>query len=77
MRVAFIESPSRARELIFGRPLLERIMLVCERVGVRRFFISAADSERAALRAAMEQRHIAAPQIGEAVAKRSPLIFID
>ncbi len=55
MRVetAFIESPSRASDLIFGRPLLERLMLVCERVGIRRFFIRAADAERDALRDSM------------------------
>ena len=50
---AFIESPSRASDLIFSRPLLERLMLVCERVGIRRFFVKAAGAERDALRASM------------------------
>ena len=54
VETAFIESPSRASDLIFGRPLLERLMLVCERVGVRRFFIKAADSERGTLRTSMD-----------------------
>jgi phosphatidylglycerophosphate synthase len=53
VETAFIESPPRASDLIFGRPLLERLMLVCERVGIRRFFVLAADSERDALRASM------------------------
>ena len=39
--------------------------------------LAVAKDHAAALRAALEQRHIAAPQIGEAVAKRSPLILID
>jgi phosphatidylglycerophosphate synthase len=53
VETAFIEGPSHARDLIFGRPLLERLMLVCERVGVRHFFIQAADSERDVLRLSM------------------------
>ncbi len=37
--VALIEAPSRGAELIFGRPLLERMIRVCERAGVNRFVI--------------------------------------
>src|SRR5208282_1680291 len=33
--------PSRADNRIFGRPLLERLILSCERAGVKRFFIAA------------------------------------
>jgi phosphatidylglycerophosphate synthase len=36
---ALIRVPSRADELIFGRPLLERLILMCERAGVKRFFV--------------------------------------
>jgi phosphatidylglycerophosphate synthase len=39
--------------VIFGRPLLERLMLVCARAGVKRFFIQAPDGERADVRASM------------------------
>ncbi len=34
-----IRAPSRAGEPIFGRPLLERLILMCQRAGVKRFFI--------------------------------------
>jgi phosphatidylglycerophosphate synthase len=37
-----IRAPSRAAELIFGRPLLERLILICQRAGVKRFFIERA-----------------------------------
>src|SRR5258708_7593383 len=50
---AFIERPSRAIDFIVGRPLLERMMLVCERAGVRWFFIQASNSEREVLRTSM------------------------
>ncbi len=36
---ALIRTGSRAAEPIFGRPLLERLILICERAGVKRFFI--------------------------------------
>jgi phosphatidylglycerophosphate synthase len=36
---ALIDVPARAGNLIFGRPLLERLMLICQRAGVKRFFI--------------------------------------
>jgi phosphatidylglycerophosphate synthase len=45
-----IDAPPRADNLIFGRPLLERLMLICQRAGVKRFFIRADDSEPPALR---------------------------
>ena len=34
-----ISASSRASETIFGRPLLERLILMCERAGMKRFFI--------------------------------------
>jgi phosphatidylglycerophosphate synthase len=41
IETALICAPSRAHETIFGRPLLERLMLLCSRVGVRRFIVEA------------------------------------
>lgn len=50
---ALIEAPGRAGNLIFGRPLLERLLLICQRAGVKRFFIGAPDAERTAIRGYM------------------------
>jgi phosphatidylglycerophosphate synthase len=44
--VALIDAPSRGAELIFGRPLLERIVRLCERAGVSRFFVRCPTDER-------------------------------
>lgn len=44
--VALIEAPSRGAELIFGRPLLERMIRICERAGVDRFFIKCPAAEQ-------------------------------
>ncbi len=41
IETALISAPSRADNRIFGRPLLERLILSCERAGVKRFFIAA------------------------------------
>ncbi|HYL58190.1 MAG TPA: CDP-alcohol phosphatidyltransferase family protein [Candidatus Acidoferrales bacterium] len=49
IEAAVIEGVSRPHQLIFGRRLLERMLLVCERAGVRQFFIVASAAERAAL----------------------------
>lgn len=46
---ALIDAPGRAANLIFGRPLLERLLLICQRAGVKRFFIGAPDTARASL----------------------------
>jgi hypothetical protein len=46
VEIALIEECTRARDLIFGRCVLERLMLVCQRVGVRRFFIQSAEIEQ-------------------------------
>ena len=51
VEAALIEVPPLAAEVVFGRCLLERLLLVCRRAGVKRFFIEAADTERARLRA--------------------------
>ena len=50
---ALIQIPAGAGEMIFGRPLLERLMLVCARAGVKRFFIEVSPGERANVRAMM------------------------
>ncbi len=39
IETALIAAPSRADNIIFGRPLLERLMINCERAGIRRFVI--------------------------------------
>jgi phosphatidylglycerophosphate synthase len=44
IETALITLPSRAEEPIFGRPLLERLVILCERAGVSRFFIIEEDS---------------------------------
>ncbi len=53
VEAALIEAPSLASEVIFGRPLLERLLHVCRRSGVKRFFIEAAGDEPAGLRASL------------------------
>jgi phosphatidylglycerophosphate synthase len=40
IETALIAAPSRANNLIFGRSLLERLMINCERAGIRRFVIA-------------------------------------
>jgi phosphatidylglycerophosphate synthase len=50
---ALINVPARAGNMIFGRPLLERLMLICQRAGVKRFFIEAGDPEDRGLRATL------------------------
>src|SRR5262249_9046724 len=39
--------------MIFGRPLLERLLLVCVRAGVTRFFIEVPEARRAEIRASL------------------------
>ena len=46
IQAALIDLPSRADEPIFGRPLLERLILHCRRAGVSRIFIEAGTDER-------------------------------
>jgi phosphatidylglycerophosphate synthase len=47
---ALINAPARADNIIFGRPLLERLMLICQRAGVKRFFIKSGDHDDRGLR---------------------------
>lgn len=46
IEAALITLPSRADEPIFGRPLLERLLILCQRVGISRFIVEAPGSER-------------------------------
>ena len=39
--------------MIFGRSLLERLMLMCQRAGVKRFFIKGGDPHDSGLRASL------------------------
>jgi phosphatidylglycerophosphate synthase len=41
IETALIAAPNRGNNSIFGRPLLERLMINCERAGVKRFVIAA------------------------------------
>ena len=50
IETAIISAPSRAGNRIFGRYLLERLILACERAGVRRFFIQAPISRQSEVR---------------------------
>src|SRR5260370_8298254 len=39
--------------MVFGRSLLERLILMCQRAGVKRFFIEADDLDASGLRASL------------------------
>lgn len=56
-RTALIDAPSLAGTVIFGRPLLERLMLVCARAGVQRFFVEAPEADQGKLRASLGSLH--------------------
>jgi hypothetical protein len=53
VEVAIIAACSRARDLIFGRSLLERLILICQRAGAKSFYILAPEDERRELRASL------------------------
>ena len=46
INTALITAPSRADELIFGRSLLERLIILCERAGINRFIIESPSALR-------------------------------
>ena len=46
IQAALISLPSRADELIFGRPLLERLIILCRRAGIARCIIEARPDQR-------------------------------
>jgi phosphatidylglycerophosphate synthase len=41
IETALIAAPDRATNAVFGRPLLERLMINCERAGIKRFVVAA------------------------------------
>jgi phosphatidylglycerophosphate synthase len=49
IEAALICVPSRGGNKIFGRTLLERLLLMCERAGIKRYFIEASPEARAGL----------------------------
>jgi phosphatidylglycerophosphate synthase len=53
VETALIKFPLLADEVIFGRSLLERLLLVCSRAGVKRFFVEAAGPVSARLRGSL------------------------
>ena len=53
IETALISAPDRADNAIFGRPLLERLMINCERAGIKRFIIEAPRGRRDGLVRAM------------------------
>ncbi len=53
IETALVTAPPRGGEAIFGRPLLERLLASCERVGIKRFFIQATAEEREQLARSM------------------------
>jgi phosphatidylglycerophosphate synthase len=46
IEAALISLPSRADERIFGRPLLERLIILCRRAGIQRFILEVQPQER-------------------------------
>jgi len=53
VETALIEAPSRAHEIVFGRTVLERLVLNCERAGAKRIFVSATGADRATVMASL------------------------
>jgi len=53
VEAALISAPGRAADRIYGRSLLERLLLICQRAGVKRYFIEAGESERGSLMQAL------------------------
>lgn len=53
IETALITTPSRATDLVFGRTVLERLLIQCERAGIRRFLIETPAAMREATRAAL------------------------
>jgi phosphatidylglycerophosphate synthase len=53
IETALIAAPSRANNRIFGRPLLERLLISCQRAGLRKFIIQAPREHRGDLDSAL------------------------
>ncbi|HUN59616.1 MAG TPA: hypothetical protein VMU41_16000, partial [Candidatus Binataceae bacterium] len=52
VELALIDIPVGAASMVFGRPLLEHLMLTCQRAGVKGFFL-VGDGQSEAFRAAL------------------------
>jgi len=55
IETALIAAPDRASNAVFGRPLLERLMIICERAGIKRFVVAAPRAQYAEVARAMGQ----------------------
>lgn len=53
IETALIAAPSRANNRIFGRPLLERLLIACQRAGIRKFIIQTPADSRSDVEAAL------------------------
>jgi phosphatidylglycerophosphate synthase len=53
IETALIAAPDRANNAVFGRPLLERLMMNCERAGIKRFVVAAPRERRPDIARAM------------------------
>jgi phosphatidylglycerophosphate synthase len=53
IETALIAAPDRADNAVFGRPLLERLMINCERAGIKRFVVAAPRENYSAVASAM------------------------
>jgi phosphatidylglycerophosphate synthase len=53
IETALIAAPSRANNRIFGRPLLERLLISCQRAGIRKFIIQTPGERRGDLDSAL------------------------
>ncbi len=53
MKSALVFAASGGAQILFGRPLLERILIHCERAGIDRFFIVCPPAERGSLEASL------------------------
>ena len=56
IEAALISAPSRANELIFGRPVLERLIILCNRAGIGRIIVEAPSTDRERTLAALGSR---------------------
>jgi phosphatidylglycerophosphate synthase len=53
IETALIAAPDRADNAVFGRPLLERLMIICQRAGIKRFVVAASREQYPAVARAM------------------------
>jgi phosphatidylglycerophosphate synthase len=53
VETALISAPARCDDRIFGRTLLERLLISCERAGIRRFYVQTRPGEQERVRNAL------------------------